>query len=79
LQTVADYVVTLEARLSFESGNTYSWDRELPKVRLTIEELKNASFKSRDRCERAFLQSLQDKVQKCQRFILLLSNIIKVL
>ena len=70
LQTVADYVVTLESRLGLESGNPHGWNRELTKVRVTIEQLENASFKSQDCCERAFLRSLHDKAQKCQRFII---------
>lgn len=70
LQAVANYIVTLEARIRSEDDRINWRHRELPRLQMTIEDLEDAYSKSDDLCEKVFLRALQNKGQLCRNLIL---------
>lgn len=70
LQAIADYVVTLESRLSSGSGKIGWVPYELPRLQITIEKLQDAFVECNDLCERGFLRALQNKAIQCRKSIL---------
>lgn len=70
LQNTAQRVVDLEARITSWTGTVSQWLKDLSPLHEIIEKLVRAALDSNDPIERAFVQCLQLKTDKCREYVL---------
>jgi len=70
LQNTAECVIDLEARIISWTGTVSQWLKELSRLREIIEKLIRIAFAGNDPAEKAFVQCLELKTNKCREYVL---------
>jgi hypothetical protein len=69
IKRIADYIEDLEADLGERHYREIIAQRHLTKLHLTIERLRDTTFKTKDRQLRALLATLEYKARRCKQCI----------